>query len=430
MRFVLINHRYYPFLGGSERNVQEIAERLAVEGHRVRVVTTNAFDLEYFWDRRRRPIAAPARDSINGVDVERVALRHLPAGPLIFMGGRRLMGELSRLPLPAFPYEQVAVRQPWLPGLASAIGRQPKPELVMATNIGLEGLAIAACRVARRAGAAFMLMPFIHLGRDNDPVARRYVSMPHQRKLLRSADSIVAMTTMESRFLESVGVDADRIVIAGAGMTLEDVSGGNGAAFRLGHGLHDALVVGLGALAPDKGTRELVQAVASLNRAGRRIDLALAGPSLSSFEHWYTALDARQRLGTRLMGVISPEEKRDLLDAADVVALPSRTESFGIVFVEAWANRKPVIAADAGAVPELVRNGENGLLVPFGDVEALSVAILRLLDDRELARSLGERGYRLATERYTWTAVHSRVKVAIEIAVERRMERNRHECRA
>jgi len=430
MQYVLINHRYYPFLGGSERNVQEIAERLAGAGEHVRVVTSDAFDLEYFWDRCRRRIDAPAHEEYNGVTIERVALRHLPASSLLFQGGRRLMGELSRGPFPVWPFEQVAICQPLLPGLAAAVGQAPVPDLVMGTNIGLEGLAITGLRVARRLGAAFVLMPFIHLGRDDDPIARRYVSMPHQRKLLRDADAIVAMTRIESRFLESLGVAPDRIVVAGAGMTPADVTGGDGAAFRQRHGFHDALVVALGALAPDKGTRELVQAVARLNRSGRRLDLALAGPSLSSFERWYTALDADQRVGTRLLGVISPEEKRDLFDGADIVALPSRTESFGIVFVEAWANRKPVIAADAGAVPELVRDGENGLLVPFGDVEALASAILRLLDDTALARALGERGHQLATEHYTWAAVHERVKEAFQIAIERRMERERHERRA
>jgi glycosyltransferase involved in cell wall biosynthesis len=118
-----------------------------------------------------------------------------------------------------------------------------------------------------------------------------------------------------------------------------------------------------------------------------------------------------------LLGVISPDEKRDLLAAADIVALPSRTESFGIVFLEAWASRKPVIGACAGAVPDLVRDGETGLLTPFGNVDALAVAIGRLLADDELARSLAERGHSLAVGRYSWAAVYDRYRRAFEIAV-------------
>ncbi|MEX1158032.1 MAG: glycosyltransferase family 4 protein [Thermomicrobiales bacterium] len=427
---MLINHRYYPFPGGSELVVQEIAERLVGDGHDVRVVTTDAFDIEYFWDRSRRKVDAPRFDERNGVQIERVPLRHLPAGPLVFQGSRRLMGELSRLPLPAAPFEQVAIRQPRLPGLRAAIAREPSPDLILTTNIGLEGLAIVGLRVARSVGATFIMMPLVHLGRDSDPVARRYVSMPHQRRLLLRADALVAMTEFEARFLSSLGVDHARIAISGAGVTPEDVTGGNGAAFRRRHGLDSSLIVALGAVAPDKGARELVEAVARLRRNGRMVDLALAGPSLSSFERWYTGLSEDQRAGTRMLGVIDANEKRDLLDAADIVALPSRTESFGIVFVEAWANRKPVIAADAGAVPELVRDGENGLLVPFGNVGATADAIERLLDDPELASRLGANGYALANERYTWAAVYERFKQAIEIAEHRRQGRSPIERRA
>ncbi len=55
--------------------------------------------------------------------------------------------------------------------------------------------------------------------------------------------------------------------------------------------------------------------------------------------------------------------------------MPSRTDSFGIVFLEAWANGLPVVAADAGGVPEVVRHEQTGLLVPFGDLDRLSQSI-------------------------------------------------------
>ncbi len=417
MQYALINHRYAPFIGGSERYVQEVAERLVADGHSVRVVTSEAHDLEYFWDNKKRRVDAPSRESLNGVDIRRVAVRHIPMSPIVFQGGRRMMGELSRLPLSAGPFEQVSLSQPWLPNLAKEIGATPVPDVIVGTNLSLEGLALTGLRVARRLGAAYVLIPFIHLGRVDDLIARRYISMPHQKRLLRSADSVVTMTEFESQFLVSVGVNPDRIVVAGAGMTMDDVSGGSGSRFRRRYGFYDHLIVSLGALAHDKGTRELVQAVARLNRSGRRVDLALAGPSLSAFDRWYTALDEVDRVGTHALGVVSADEKRDMLDAADIVALPSRTESFGIVYLEAWANRKPVIAAEAGAVPELVHHGKNGVLVPFGDVGALTTAIERLLDEPEFAKALGEHGFRLANARYTWDMVYKRVTEACEIAL-------------
>ena len=82
----------------------------------------------------------------------------------------------------------------------------------------------------------------------------------------------------------------------------------------------------------------------------------------------------------------------DFFAALDVFAMPSRTDSFGIVFLEAWANGLPVVAAAAGGVAEVVDHGETGLLVPFGDVQALADALGRLLADRDTARRLGEAG--------------------------------------
>ena len=82
--------------------------------------------------------------------------------------------------------------------------------------------------------------------------------------------------------------------------------------------------------------------------------------------------------------------------------MPSRTDSFGIVFLEAWANGLPVVAAAAGGVPEVVRHGETGLLVPFGDLDRLTGALLALLSDPARARAMGEAGRPLVERGYTW----------------------------
>lgn len=417
MRIALVNHRYAPFLGGSERHAQAIAESLAASGHAVDVVTSDAFDLEYFWDHRRRPVPAPSVECLNGVRVTRVPVRHLPLGPLVFGGTRRLMGELSRATLPAGPWSWVSRHQPLMPRLGDTIRSLAPLDIVHATNIGLEGLALNAMAAARRMGSAFVLSPFVHLGEAGDEVARRFVTMPHQRRLLRDADAVIVMTEIERHFVISQGVAPDRVVITGAGTDPSAVSGGDGEQFRRRHCLGGVVVGFLGPLAKEKGAFHLVEAVARLRRSGRDVTLAMAGPSMSAFEDWFASLADRDRAAVRLLGVISDEDKRDFLAALDVCALPSRTESFGIVYPEAWSNRKPVIAADAGAVPEIVRDGENGLLVPFGDVQALARAIDTLIGDPVLSRGLGQAGYEETLRRHTWELVVQRTIQAYELAV-------------
>jgi phosphatidylinositol alpha-1,6-mannosyltransferase len=76
----------------------------------------------------------------------------------------------------------------------------------------------------------------------------------------------------------------------------------------------------------------------------------------------------------------------------DVFVLPSAQEGFGLVYLEAMAAGKPVIAARAGAVPEVVVDGVTGVLVDYGDIESLAAAIDRLSNDEALRRKMGEAG--------------------------------------
>jgi glycosyltransferase involved in cell wall biosynthesis len=88
----------------------------------------------------------------------------------------------------------------------------------------------------------------------------------------------------------------------------------------------------------------------------------------------------------RLHPSVAPSEVVAWLQAADVVVVPSRREGFGLAAVEAMACGTPVIAAAAGGLPEVVRDGENGLLVPPGDPAAIARALERLLDPQLRAR--------------------------------------------
>ena len=424
MRFLHVNHRYAPFVGGSERYIQEVSEHFVASGHQVDVITSNAFDLEYFWDARRLRTNAPAFEHLNGVGVQRVPVKHLPLSALLFQGGRRTLGELSRIPgMPSLPGTFASRILPWIPDLTPRMQTVGPADLVHATNLGLEGVGIAAMRVASQWDVPFVFTPFLHLGRAGDAVARRYVSMPHQRRLLSQATHVISMTYLEASFLKQIGIDASRITVSGVGVALPEVSGGVGQRFREKLGTKGSLIGVASAVAFDKGSRELVLGVGKLRAAGHDIELVLAGPRLQEFDNWFERQEERIKAGVHLPGFISAHEKRDMLAAIDVLAMPSRTESFGIAFLEGWANRKPVIAANAGAVPEIVRHGENGLLVEFGDVEALASAILTLLADDELAQRMGGAGYEMTVNHFTWPAVLRRATVAYSLALGIDLER-------
>jgi glycosyltransferase involved in cell wall biosynthesis len=116
---------------------------------------------------------------------------------------------------------------------------------------------------------------------------------------------------------------------------------------------------------------------------------------------------------------VSWQEKLDLLNACDAFALPSTGESFGFVYVEAWAVKKPVVGAHSGAVPSLISDGVDGLLVTPDDPADLVLKIKQLYQDVELRQRLAAAGHAKATMRYTVQRVADIVEGAYRRTIRR-----------
>jgi glycosyltransferase involved in cell wall biosynthesis len=109
------------------------------------------------------------------------------------------------------------------------------------------------------------------------------------------------------------------------------------------------------------------------------------------------------------LGTISEEQKLALLRASDVLPFPSRYEGFGLPLLEGMAAGTPVISTDIPVVNEIVRDGENGMLIPYDDSAALARAILAVLDDPELRSRLVAGGLRSVAESFDPQALVERV---------------------
>lgn len=159
-------------------------------------------------------------------------------------------------------------------------------------------------------------------------------------------------------------------------------------------------VLCLGQLAPHKGFDLMVRALPSLLQRFPNLRLILAGegPSRSDLEQ----LAVRQRLGGAIefTGAVSHLDVPRLVNAATVVAVPSRRESFGLVAVEAALMARPVVAARVGGLPEVVAHGETGLLVEPESSTDLASAIGALLASPPAARRLGAEARRRALHRF------------------------------
>jgi glycosyltransferase involved in cell wall biosynthesis len=191
--------------------------------------------------------------------------------------------------------------------------------------------------------------------------------------------------------------------VIGGGVNPAAATGGNGHRFRHKYSVRGPIVYHIGAAAIDKGTLDTIAAVRLLRARGLEVTFVMAGSTmLDRFRRRYEALPGDVREKCRWLGYISDQDKRDLAAAADVFCMPSRTESFGIVYLEAWLNGVPVIGARAGGVPDVISDGVDGFLVAFHDVDALAERIARLLTDVHLARCFGEAGRAKVIAHHTW----------------------------
>jgi len=145
-------------------------------------------------------------------------------------------------------------------------------------------------------------------------------------------------------------------------------------------------------LYPRKRVQDLLEAVHRLRRRIPGLQLRVVGQG----PEWSRLLRLRSELGlgdaVLFLGEVSRRQLAEEYLSADCFCLPSVQEGFGIVFLEAMAAGKPVVACRAAAVPEVVPDGKAGMLVPPRSPDDLALALERTLSDPRLAKELGETG--------------------------------------
>jgi glycosyltransferase involved in cell wall biosynthesis len=384
--------RYPPALGGSEAYFARLGRHLATQGDEVTVFTSAAVDLHAFWSRRGACLP-PGIQPENGITIRRYGLWRCP-------GRRYLLKALSLIPHRTWQCLTLPCN-PICGGMWRDAGSLDEPfDVVHAAAFPYAWPIACGRRLARRLRVPFLLTPFLHLGDPTnpwDPTRRAYTSAP-LRSLLRSADLVFVQTESERRAVLGQGVPEGKILLQGLGVSPEECTGGDRRAARERWGAGEGEIV-IGHLANnsrEKGSVDLLQAAERLWKNGFPFRLVLAGAEMPNFRQFWRRFPSRERV-TRL-GPLSEHGKRDFFAGIDVFALPSRSDSFGLVLLEAWANGIPNVAYRAGGVADVIRHGEDGLLAPCGDVAGLAAALGQLSNDDALRQKLGQSGKQRTAE--------------------------------
>jgi glycosyltransferase involved in cell wall biosynthesis len=224
------------------------------------------------------------------------------------------------------------------------------------------------------------------------------------RWAFRNADALIGVSKFVARTIVDAGYAASRTHAVLNAMELEGWDWRLDPApvrRELGLPASAPVLVTISRLFHWKGQGELVRALPAVRREFPDVRLVIVGrddvsgaPERPSFTAELKALAAELGVAENVVFTGWRSDIPQLMAAADVFALPSFGEPFGLVYIEAMAMKRPVIALDSGGAPEVVEHGSSGLLAPPRDVEALTANILTLLRDPALRQRMGDSGRR------------------------------------
>jgi len=363
---------YYPAVryGGPIRSVHGLASALADQGHNVHVYTTNA-DGEGV-----SPVCLDRPTQLDGVTVRYFATSI----------GRRLYRS---------------------PGMGEALAADVASfDLVHLHSVFLWPTS-AAAQAARRKDVPYVLSPrgmlvgdLIH--RKSSLAKRAWIAL-FERRNIEKAAAIHLTSEIEASEFNALGFRCARSAVVANGIELpSDELLHRRSGITSANGAGRPYVLFLGRLNWKKGIDRLIPAMAQVTNA----DLLLAGNDEENYRPELEALALRCGVinRVRFLGSVDDKKKWSLLSSAQLLALPSYSENFGNVVLEAMAVGCPVIVTPEVGIANLVQEARCGI-VTRGDPENFGVEIRRLLSDRELRKSMGKEGRRVVETQYTWRSI-------------------------
>ena len=249
---------------------------------------------------------------------------------------------------------------------------------------------VALGALARRSGA--LVIGHQHDGEIHDVLARGGLVARIVRAGLAQFDSMLVLGEHWRVMFEAYGLGCP---IAVCPSTARPEVFERGAAFtRAGRAEPPVRALFVGQVGRRKGVYDLVRAMKRLRDDAVPIELTVVGPSeqpgqLEAVQALCAELSLEGRV--RFTGSLTGEALYEQFRTHDLFVLPSYTEGLPVVLLEAGAFELPPVTTPVGSIPSLIRDGENGLLVPAGDADALAAALRKLVADAGLRARLGAR---------------------------------------
>ncbi len=400
-----IIQRYHPAKGGAELFMKILSEYQQRElGYDVNVWTTNALSPSTLWD-LGNDIVPVENENIEGVKV-----RRFPIGKGIT--SNKYVNKAIRFLFDTFPNFKIAnlASCPTAYRMLDTISKEQFSDYAYITvsSTPYYFLFYIGYLISKEYGIPYIIVPAFHTGESkNDPIRKIYYKK-NAVPFFEYATNIILNTNAEKEAImdfckeEGIFLEENKFLVIGQGVFIDQILGGDGKRFRKKYNINDPIIFQMGSKNHEKGSYNLVESMKKVWDRGVKCSLVFGGQYDLEFSKFINKLETEYKEKIINIDNISDEEKFDAFDACDIFSMVSKTDSFGIVYLEAWTYGKPVLACRNNALSEIVTDGKDGFLFGFDDVDAVSETIISLLNDSKERKRIGENGKGKVLENYNW----------------------------
>lgn len=375
MKILCVVQRYYPVIGGAENLMKSIMDYLS-QKHDVTVYTTTAKDIEAFWD--------PTAETTNEENFLNYPLKRFKiTTPTDIKFDKDIESFYIASSHPG----------PFCPGLwQELVFKKIDYDLIIAASYPYDHI-IPAYVAAKKWKIPLIIYPMIH---------QEFVDLflnSIKLTMLENADAIIVNTLSEKKILGDLGVSESKISQNYPITYTIDSNQAEPESFRRKFlPKHDAkMVLYAGSKSMVKGIIHLIEAMKKVWHKIPDTYLVIMGPSTKEFDTYFRKLSVKTRKRIIDLGTADEQTKKNAFAACDIFALPSKSESFGIVYVEAWTFGKPVIGCNIASTLEVIDDKKNGLLVEFGNIKQIREAIEFLIKHPAIREEYGRAGKKKAS---------------------------------
>jgi len=422
---LLLPTRYFPSISGAEFYFQRIAEILTSKyNYNVDIFTSDAIDFKALRDPNGKVVKKNNKhfSVVNNLTINRFSVNY-DTSEAEALKNLKKIPSFKSLNLSDDCVKSFIKNGPYLGDLIEFFINKPdlNYKLIHTTFFPYFNL-ILSLMIGIKNNIPKICTPFFHFSNP------RYMDLKLVEVLMKF-DLLIACTKIEKQILiNEFKIPKEKISVIPMGVDYKrfervHISTYNDYFFKKQYfdkkEINYQLVLFCGYKNFEKGAISILKAIPFILQKVKKVYFIFIGPSTRAFNYEYSKI--RKYKGVRIIN-LTPDNLSGYFDKkkltafkeADVYLMPSRSDAFGISFLEAWAAGKPVIGARIGATPEVIDENIDGLLVEFNDPKDIAKKVILLLKNKKLRKKLGSMGESKVSQKYTWDIITGKTNLTYQ----------------